>query len=107
MDELAERDRLSSRWAVAVMVVALVLFVAAPARVWWHVVFVSIGDASVEPVLMLFWVVMAFAPITVGLVVWWRLAGRNPRRRFVVASICACVVGAMTMVIITPYLFAF
>ena len=45
MDELAEKDRLSSRGAVALMVVALVLFVAAPARVWWRVVLVSIGDA--------------------------------------------------------------
>lgn len=94
-------------WAPWLMALAVLVFIAAPARIWLHAAAVSVGDATVSGSLLALWTFLGLLPITVGSVAWFTLRQRPAVRRFVLAALWACPVGMLTMIPITPYVFVF
>lgn len=97
----------SGRGAVALAVVAVVVMVAAPARVWLLAAVHGATDPSTAGSLTAFWLVAGLLPTVVGVITWLLLRRRPPGRRFVLAATAACLVGFVTIIPITPYVFAF
>jgi len=97
----------STWWAAALMVVALLVLVVAPARVWLLAAEQRVNDVAVSGHYLGLWVVLGLTPTVVGIVAWLMWRRSAPRRRFVLAALVASTVGLLTMVPITPYVFAF
>jgi hypothetical protein len=100
-------DKKTSWWAVAVMAAAFVVLVMAPARVWLLAAAASLDDGDVAGHYRALWVVLGLAPTAVGAVAWFALRRRTPRQRFVRTALWACAAGLLTIIPITPYVFAF
>jgi hypothetical protein len=88
------------------MVVATLVLVGLPARVWLLAATGSLSDSAVPATLRALWLLLGLLPAIVGVVAWLALRPRPARRRFVLAALWACGVGLLTMVPITPYLIA-